>query len=105
MLAHLRRLCETCSVIVSVCPPHAAEDVADQVVASGYKGLYIDANAISPQRATRIGQAIAVSGAAFVDGGIIGGPAWEPKRTWLYLSGEQAQALLLYFQQDRWRLQ
>jgi len=93
----LTKLCETCSVIVSVCPPHAAEEVADQVLASGYKGLYIDANAISPQRAARIGQAMAVSGAAFVDGGIIGGPAWEPKRTWLYLSGEQAQGAAALF--------
>jgi alkaline phosphatase len=24
----LSRLCETCSILISVCPPHAAEDVA-----------------------------------------------------------------------------
>jgi 3-hydroxyisobutyrate dehydrogenase-like beta-hydroxyacid dehydrogenase len=29
-------------------------------------------------------------GIRFVDGGIIGGPAWEPGETWLYLSGEFA---------------
>jgi len=40
---------------------------------------------------------MAISGAAFVDGGIIGGPAWEPKRTWLYLSGEQAQGAAALF--------
>ena len=33
-------------VIVSVCPPHAARDVARQV--AGFGGLYLDANAISP---------------------------------------------------------
>jgi prephenate dehydrogenase len=27
----LEKLCETCSVIVSVCPPHAAEEVANQL--------------------------------------------------------------------------
>jgi 3-hydroxyisobutyrate dehydrogenase-like beta-hydroxyacid dehydrogenase len=30
------------------------------------------------------------AGATYVDGGIIGGPAWEPGRTWLYLSGPDA---------------
>jgi 3-hydroxyisobutyrate dehydrogenase-like beta-hydroxyacid dehydrogenase len=30
------------------------------------------------------------SGIRFVDGGIIGGPAWTPKETYLYLSGRDA---------------
>ena len=89
----LENLCRTCSVIVSVCPPHAAEEVAEQVLAQGYAGLYVDANAISPQRARQIGQAMVAAGVAFVDGGIIGGPAWEPAQTWLYLSGDRAQAI------------
>jgi len=93
----LAQLCATCSVIVSVCPPDAAEDVADQVLALGFTGLYMDANAISPGRAERIGLAMTTGGAAFVDGGIIGGPAWEPKRTWLYLSGEKAQEAAALF--------
>ncbi|MEE8389330.1 MAG: DUF1932 domain-containing protein [Anaerolineae bacterium] len=83
----LVELCETCSIIVCVCPPHAAEDVAGQVLEHSYTGLYLDVNAISPQRAMRIGQKVTGAGATFVDGGIIGGPAWEPGRTWLYLSG------------------
>ena len=29
----------------------------------------------------------------FIDGGIIGGPAWTSKETWLYLSGENAQVI------------
>jgi 3-hydroxyisobutyrate dehydrogenase-like beta-hydroxyacid dehydrogenase len=86
----LANLCETCSVIISVCPPHAAEDVAHQVVAQGFTGLYLDANAISPERTRRIGQGVTEAGASFVDGSIIGGPAWEPGRTWLYLSGPEA---------------
>lgn len=86
----LEKLCETCSILVSVCPPHAAEEVAKQVVANSFKGLYVDVNAISPQRAIRIGKAMAECGAAFVDGGIIGGPAWEVNTTWLYLSGRKA---------------
>lgn len=87
----LEELCGECSVVVSVCPPHAAEEVADQVLAASYRGLYLDANAISPQRARHIGGAMAGAGVSFVDGGIIGGPAWEPGRTWLYLSGVQAE--------------
>jgi 3-hydroxyisobutyrate dehydrogenase-like beta-hydroxyacid dehydrogenase len=86
----LAELCDTCSVIVSVCPPHAAEEVAGQVLACGFGGLYLDANAISPQRVVRIGERMAAAGVAFVDGGIVGGPAWEPGQTWLYLAGERA---------------
>jgi hypothetical protein len=78
----LAALCETCTVIVSVCPPHAAEEVAEQVLAHSFKGLYLDVNAISRQRVIRT---------IFVDGGIIGEPAWEPGKTWLYLSADKAQ--------------
>ena len=90
-------LCAECSVVVSVCPPHAAETVAHQVVASGFTGLYLDANAISPQRAMQIGEAMGKVGISFVDGGIIGGPAWEPDKTWLYLSGPRADDIVACF--------
>ncbi len=83
-------LCAECSILISVCPPDAAETVAHQIVACRFAGLYLDANAISPQRAVRIGNTMAEAGITFIDGGIIGGPAWEPGRTWLYLSGPRA---------------
>jgi 3-hydroxyisobutyrate dehydrogenase-like beta-hydroxyacid dehydrogenase len=86
----LADLCQTCQIVVSVCPPHAAEDVGEQVAACSFSGLYLDANAISPQRTVRIGETLTAAGASFVDGGIVGGPAWEPGQTWLYLSGERA---------------
>jgi 3-hydroxyisobutyrate dehydrogenase-like beta-hydroxyacid dehydrogenase len=86
----LEALCEACDVVVSVCPPHAAEAVAAQVRACAFRGLYLDANAISPMRTQRIGRAMAQAGIAFVDGSIVGGPAWEPGRTWLYLAGREA---------------
>ena len=38
-------------VIVSVCPPHAALDVARAMAGSGFRGLYLDANAVSPATA------------------------------------------------------
>lgn len=93
----LNELCETCSVIVSVCPPHAAEEVARETIETSFDGLYLDANAISPQRAKRIDQMMDEAGVKFVDGGIIGGPAWEPGRTWLYLSGEYAESVTACF--------
>jgi 3-hydroxyisobutyrate dehydrogenase-like beta-hydroxyacid dehydrogenase len=86
----LDELCRRCSIVVSVCPPHAAEAVAESVLAGGFRGLYLDLNAIAPQRAVRLAQAMAAAGAEFVDGGLIGGPAWEPGGTWLYLSGPAA---------------
>ena len=90
-------LCEKCDVILSVCPPHAAEDVADQVLANGFKGLYLDANAISPQRVKGMAEKLSAAGIQFVDGGIIGLPDWSGGRTWLYLSGGQAAAVEKYF--------
>jgi 3-hydroxyisobutyrate dehydrogenase-like beta-hydroxyacid dehydrogenase len=86
----LSELSRLCSILISVCPPHAAEDLANQVLAVGYRGLYVDANAISPQRAMKIAEGMQAAGAGFVDGGIIGGPAWQPNQTCLYLSGMQA---------------
>jgi 3-hydroxyisobutyrate dehydrogenase-like beta-hydroxyacid dehydrogenase len=86
-------LCNTVEIILSVCPPHAAEGVAKSVIAQGFKGCFLDANAISPQRAIKIGQLMESSGVHFVDGGIIGGPAWTPNETWLYLSGRDAQTV------------
>jgi 3-hydroxyisobutyrate dehydrogenase-like beta-hydroxyacid dehydrogenase len=89
----LDNLCRVCGVIVSVCPPHVAEDVAEAVMRHGFAGLYLDANAISPQRAVRMGERMAAADITFVDGAIIGGPAWQPGETWLYLSGGKAAAL------------
>lgn len=89
----LHELCQISEIIFSVCPPHAAEGVAKSVIEAGFKGFYLDANAISPQRAIRIGQMMAENGIHFVDGGIIGGPAWTPNETWLYLSGKDADKI------------
>jgi 3-hydroxyisobutyrate dehydrogenase-like beta-hydroxyacid dehydrogenase len=91
-LGTLAELCRTCSIIISVCPPHAAEDVAQDVIEQGFKGLYLDANAISPQKTQCIDEMLTSAGITFVDGGIIGGPAWDPGETWLYLSGGEKEA-------------
>jgi 3-hydroxyisobutyrate dehydrogenase-like beta-hydroxyacid dehydrogenase len=95
----LAELCKTCSVMFCVCPPHAAEEVARQVIAQGFKGMYLDANAISPQRTIKIGAMMQAAGISFVDGGIIGGPAWKRGQTWLYLSGKRANEIAACFSQ------
>ncbi len=86
----LAELCKQCSIVVSVCPPHAAEALANEVLAAGFHGLYVDANAIAPQRTIKVGEAMVRADVSFVDGGIIGLPAWKPHTTCLYLSGSRA---------------
>ena len=93
----LARLCARCDVIVSVCPPAAAEEVAAQVLECGFAGLFVDANAIAPARAQAIAASIQEGGATFVDGGIIGPPAWRAGTTWLYLSGPDADRVAACF--------
>jgi 3-hydroxyisobutyrate dehydrogenase-like beta-hydroxyacid dehydrogenase len=75
-------------IILSVCPPHAATDLAWAV--HGFRGLYVDANAISPGTAREVAQMITDSGGRYVDGGIIGVPPTAPGSTRLYLSGPDA---------------
>ena len=91
-------LCESSTIIVSVCPPHAAADVARQVIDRSFNGIYADVNAISPARTREIGKMMEEAGIDFVDGGIIGGPAWKPDSTWLYLSGSSAGQVADCFQ-------
>lgn len=75
----------TCEVVLSVCPPAAALDVAHQVARTGFTGCYVDANAISPRHSQEI--ATVLPGATVVDGGIIGPPPRAPDTTRLYLAG------------------
>ncbi|MEM7335704.1 MAG: DUF1932 domain-containing protein [Chloroflexota bacterium] len=90
-------LCRETAVMLSVCPPHAAEAVADEVIGHQFKGLFIDGNAISPQKANRIGDKMAQVNIQFVDGGIVGGPPTKPMTTWLHLSGGAADKASQYF--------
>jgi 3-hydroxyisobutyrate dehydrogenase-like beta-hydroxyacid dehydrogenase len=85
-------------VIVSVCPPHSALELARAVAAQGFSGIYVDANAVSPGTAGEIGQVVTQGGATFVDGGIIGPPARARGTTRLYLSGEQAGRIARLFE-------
>jgi hypothetical protein len=77
-------------LILSICPPHAALEVARAV--EDFGGVYVDANAISPMRAREV----AAIHPRFVDGGIVGGPPSEPGTT-LYLSGSGAASVAVLF--------
>src|ERR1700728_3969931 len=66
------RLIARSSVILSICPPHAALDVARQVADAGFGGVYVDANAVSVATAGQVASVVTAGGAAYVDGGIIG---------------------------------
>ena len=81
-------------VVLSICPPEAALDVAHEVQATGYDGIYVDGNAISPETAAAIGELFDNN---FVDGGIVGPPAWRAGATRFYLSGAMAKDVVVLF--------
>jgi 3-hydroxyisobutyrate dehydrogenase-like beta-hydroxyacid dehydrogenase len=91
-----RQVAAQASVIISVCPPHAALDVAWAV--HGFTGVYLDANAISPGTAREVADLINGNGGRYVDGGIIGPPPERPGTTRLYLSGNDAPAVVKLFE-------
>lgn len=93
----LAELCAACDVILCVCPPHAAEAVAQSVLEAGFQGLYCDGNAISPRKAQRIGAKLEAAGIDFVDGSIVGPPAWAAGTTRFYLSGGAANQVAKLF--------
>jgi hypothetical protein len=64
--------------ILSILPPGEAlplaERLAPALTASNRKPVYVDCNAINPATVERVAAAIAPTGCAFVDAGIIGAP-------------------------------
>ena len=66
-------------IVISLCPPAIAEEVAGQVAAAGFDGLYTEANAIAPARVERIAKTLRC-----VDGAVIARAGLN-----LYLSGEK----------------
>jgi 3-hydroxyisobutyrate dehydrogenase-like beta-hydroxyacid dehydrogenase len=83
----------TADVVLSICVPSGAFDLARQVAAIGFNGIYVDANAISPAHSREIGALVEKAGARFVDGGIIGLPPGGKRITRLYLCGPDARTV------------
>ncbi len=80
------RLMSSSEVLLSVCPPHAAREVAEAL--AGFGGPYIDANAIAPDTV----RSLAASQPGLVDGGIVGPPPTRAGITRLFLSGSGARS-------------
>jgi 3-hydroxyisobutyrate dehydrogenase-like beta-hydroxyacid dehydrogenase len=82
-------------VVLSICPPHAALEVARSL--GSLKGLYVCANAVSPDTARKVAEVVRAGGGEPVDGGIVGSPPSEAGTTRLYLSGPRARSGLELF--------
>ncbi len=93
----LRAALEASDIVLSICPPRAALDLARAVAAHGFRGVYVDANAVSPDTTRKVGRIVEAGGATFVDGGIVGPPPGRGARTRLYLSGEGAERVAALF--------
>jgi Domain of unknown function (DUF1932) len=87
----VEELVRSSDVVLSICPPAIAEEVAQQVFAFGFEGLYIEANAISPAKMRRISEL----GPRVVDGSIIAAKGID-----LYLSGPGADEAATLFEGD-----
>src|SRR4029453_5569845 len=86
----LARLTREAQVILSVCPPASAADVAKEVAAQRFTGVYVDGNAIAPATTRKVGEIVTAGGATFIDGGILRPPPRKPGVSRLYLSGAGA---------------
>ncbi len=89
----LRAALAASTIALSVCPPHGALALAREVAAAGFRGVYVDANAVAPATAREAALAIEAAGGAFVDGGIIGPPPRDGTGARLYLAGRDAARL------------
>ena len=93
----LSALVERSRIVLSVCPPHAAAELARAVAERSFSGVYVDANAVSPATVRDVRRIVEAGGASFVDGGIIGPPALHPGTTRLYLSGAESARVAACF--------
>jgi 3-hydroxyisobutyrate dehydrogenase-like beta-hydroxyacid dehydrogenase len=81
-------------IVFSICPPHAALEVARRL--AGFQGIVVDANAVSPETSELIGRTVTAGGARYVDGGIIGPPPVTVGTTRLYLAGDSREVASLF---------
>src|SRR5665647_708173 len=52
----LERAVQTADIVFSVCPQHAARDLARAVAACGFAGVYVDANAVAAETTRALGR-------------------------------------------------
>jgi 3-hydroxyisobutyrate dehydrogenase-like beta-hydroxyacid dehydrogenase len=90
----LAELLAHADIVFSICPPHAALEVAREV--AGFRGIVLDANAVSPETSALIGRTVTDGGGRYVDGGIIGPPPVTAGTTRLYLAGDHGEVANLF---------
>ncbi|MFE3685397.1 DUF1932 domain-containing protein [Streptomyces sp. NPDC059095] len=88
-VATMFELLDRSDIVISLCPPAAAEDLARDIAGHRFAGVYVEANAINPERVKRIAGLLAPA-ATVVDGGVVGSPPVRGKSPTLYLSGPAA---------------
>jgi 3-hydroxyisobutyrate dehydrogenase-like beta-hydroxyacid dehydrogenase len=89
----LPELVSRSDVLLSLCPPAAAEETAAQAAQLGKVGtgtIYVEANAISPSRVQRIADCLAPM--PVIDAAVVGSPPVGGKYPTFYLSGASKQA-------------
>lgn len=94
----LARAAQAADIVFSVCPPHAALEVARAVAACGFGGVYVDANAVSAATTRAVGRMVEAAGASYVDGGIIGPPPLAGASVRLYVCGSRAGEIASLFE-------
>lgn len=94
----LARAVQAADIVFSVCPPHAAMELARAVAACGFGGIYIDANAVSAETTRALGLLVEAAGASYVDAGIIGPPPNPGASVRLYLCGSRAAEIVPLFE-------
>lgn len=86
----LAALVDAADVVLSICPPAAAEELAGAVADTGYAGLFVEANAVAVARMERIAARLRGVGARVVDASIIGPPPVDGRTARLHLAGDPA---------------
>jgi 3-hydroxyisobutyrate dehydrogenase-like beta-hydroxyacid dehydrogenase len=84
--ATLQELLDRSAIVISLCPPAAAEDLARSVAARHFAGVYVEGNAISDDRTQRVAEMMTTA-RAVVDAAVVGSPPAGGKTATLYLSG------------------
>jgi 3-hydroxyisobutyrate dehydrogenase-like beta-hydroxyacid dehydrogenase len=95
--ARLEDALDASDVVLSICPPHGAVDAAASVAKTGFRGIYVDANAIAPTTTRKVARLVEAAGAVFVDGAIIGPPPTSERRTRIYLAGPSREEVAALF--------
>jgi 3-hydroxyisobutyrate dehydrogenase-like beta-hydroxyacid dehydrogenase len=97
LLPGLPEVALAADIIVSIGPPAAALEMADDIAAAceiaERQPVVADLNAIAPATAHEIAAIVASAGCELIDGSISGGPPTPASATHLYLSGPSARRL------------